>query len=199
MATWGYIRVSSKEQNVDRQVEQILPLVTTKSHLIIEKKSGKDFERPKYLALKDIMNEHDTLIIKSLDRLGRNYSMIKNEWKDLQDRKIYIKVLDNEILDTSKFKDNDLMAQFISNIVLEVLSFGAEKERIDIHQRQAEGIQSALKRGVKFGRPNVKFPDDWNEYYPLWKKKEITAVEMMNALNLKKTTFYKLVKEYENR
>lgn len=199
MATWGYIRVSSKEQNVDRQVEQILPLVTTKSHLIIEKKSGKDFERPKYLALKDIMNEHDTLIIKSLDRLGRNYSMIKNEWKDLQDRKIYIKVLDNEILDTSKFKDNDLMAQFISNIVLEVLSFGAEKERIDIHQRQAEGIQSALKRGVKFGRPNVKFPDDWNDYYPLWKKKEITAVEMMNALNLKKTTFYKLVKEYENR
>ena len=195
MTTWGYIRVSSKEQNVDRQVEQILPLVTTKSHLIIEKKSGKDFERPKYLALKDIMNEHDTLIIKSLDRLGRNYSMIKNEWKDLQDRKIYIKVLDNEILDTSKFKDNDLMAQFISNIVLEVLSFGAEKERIDIHQRQAEGIQSALKRGVKFGRPNVKFPDDWNDYYPLWKKKEITAVEMMNALNLKKTTFYHFLNE----
>lgn len=164
MATWGYIRVSSKEQNVDRQVEQILPLVTTKSHLIIEKKSGKDFERPKYLALKDIMNEHDTLIIKSLDRLGRNYSMIKNEWKDLQDKKIYIKVLDNEIIDTSKFKDNDLMAQFISNIVLEALSFGAEKERIDIHQRKAESIQSALKRGVKFGRTNVKFPDDWNEY-----------------------------------
>ena len=199
MAVWAYARVSSNDQNVDRQIDSLLPLVTTKSHLIIEKQSGKDFERPKWKALKDIMNEHDTLIIKSLDRLGRNYLQIKEEWKEITDKGIYIKVLDNPLLDTSVYADNNLMAQFTSNIILEVLSFVAENERKNIHQRQKEGIASAKLRGVKFGRPAIQYPKEWEHYYFLWKNNKITAVQFMKAVDLKKTSFYKLVKEYNSK
>ena len=130
---WGYIRVSAKDQHEDRQVAELLPLVSSKSHLIIEKQSGKNFERPKYQWLKDIMDKGDTLVIKSLDRLGRNYAQIKEEWHELVKQGIYIKVLDSPILDTSEYKDNDLMAQFISNVVLEVLSFVSENDTIPLY------------------------------------------------------------------
>lgn len=196
---WGYARVSTKEQNEARQVEVLLPLVSTESHLVIEKQSGKDFNRPKYQALKQLMDTGDTLIIKSLDRLGRNYDQIKSEWKELTDRGIFITVLDNPLLDTSKYADNDLMAKFTSNIVLEVLSFVAENERKNIKQRQAEGIILAKANGTHLGRPQATFPPNWAEVYSKWKQGSITAVLAMKECGLTKTTFYKLVKQYEKR
>lgn len=194
---WGYARVSSKDQNESRQVEELLPLLSSPSHLIIEKQSGKDFNRPKFKALKDLMDSGDILVIKSLDRLGRNYEQIKTEWKSLSDNGIFIKVLDNPLLDTSKYNDNDLMAKFTSNIVLEVLSFVAENERKNIKQRQAEGIAIAKANGKQLGRPKVQYPSNWSTTYSLWKQGNITAVQAMKECGLTKTTFYKLVKEYE--
>lgn len=193
---WGYIRVSSKDQNEERQLNEILPLVSTESHLLVEKISGKDFNRPKYKALKDLMDKGDTLIIKSLDRLGRNYKEIKNEWKDLNDRGIYVKVLDTPLLDTSKYMDDDLMSSFLSNIVLEVLSYVAENERKNIKTRQKEGIANAKAKGTHLGRPKATYPENWNDVYIRWKNKEITAVQAMKQCNLTKTTFYKLAKQY---
>lgn len=195
--TWGYARVSSKEQNEARQVEELLPLLSSPSHLIIEKQSGKDFNRPKYNALKDLMDSGDTLVIKSLDRLGRNYEQIKAEWKELTDKDIYINVLDNPMLDTSKYNNNDLMAKFTSNIVLEVLSFVAENERKNIKQRQAEGIAIAKANGKSLGRPKTQYPSNWLTVYSSWKQGKLTAVQAMKETGLTKTTFYKLVKQYE--
>ena len=194
---WGYIRVSAKDQHEDRQVAELLPLVSSKSHLIIEKQSGKNFERPKYQWLKDIMDKGDTLVIKSLDRLGRNYAQIKEEWHELVKQGIYIKVLDSPILDTSEYKDNDLMAQFISNVVLEVLSFVSENERKNIKSRQAEGIAIAKASGKHLGRPKAQYPSNWSTVYSQWKQSSITAVQAMRECGLTKTTFYKLVKQYE--
>lgn len=194
---WGYIRVSAKDQHEDRQVAELLPLVSSRSHLIIEKQSGKNFERPKYQWLKDIMDKGDTLVIKSLDRLGRNYSQIKEEWHELVKQGIYIKVLDSPILDTSEYKNNDLMAQFISNVVLEVLSFVAENERKNIKSRQAEGIAIAKATGKHLGRPRAQYPPNWSTVYSQWKQSSMTAVQAMKECGLTKTTFYKLVKQYE--
>ena len=196
MAVWGYARVSSKEQNEDRQIVELQPFVTTESHLLIEKQSGKNFDRPIYKSLKNIMREGDVLVIKSLDRLGRNYSQMKEEWKDLSDRGIKIRVLDTPMLDTSKY-DDELMGKFVSDIVLNVLSFVAENERKNIKQRQAEGIAVAKTNGVRFGRPSMAYPDGFEEVYANWKKGKIKAVDAMKILSLKKTSFYKLVNRYE--
>ncbi|MBR0420185.1 MAG: recombinase family protein [Erysipelotrichaceae bacterium] len=197
MAVWGYVRVSSKDQNEDRQVEEIRPLVTTESHLLIEKQSGRDFNRPIYNSLKNIMREDDVLVIKSLDRLGRNYEQIKNEWEDLNKRGIKIKVLDTPLLDTSKY-DDDLMGKFVSDVVLNVLSFVAENERKNIKQRQTEGIAVAKAKGVRFGRPAAKLPENFPEVYKEWKSGKIKAVEAINKTGLKKSSFYNLVKRYES-
>ena len=197
MAVWGYARVSSKEQNEDRQVIELQPLVTTESHLLVEKQSGKNFDRPIYKSLKNIMREGDVLVIKSLDRLGRSYDQMKEEWKDLSDRGIKIKVLDTPMLDTSKY-DDILMGKFVSDVVLNVLSFVAENERKNIKQRQAEGIAAAKSNGVRFGRPKAAYPEDFEVAYKEWKSGKIKAVEAIKSLDLKKTTFYKLVKEYES-
>ena len=193
MAVWGYARVSSKEQNEDRQIVELQPLVTTESHLLVEKQSGKNFDRPIYKSLKNIMREGDVLVVKSLDRLGRNYDQMKEEWKDLSDRGIKIKVLDTPMLDTSKY-DDELMGKFVSDIVLNVLSFVAENERKNIKQRQREGIDAALTKGVKFGRPAMKKPDNFDKVIKRWKNGEIKAVEAMEELGVKKTVFYKMVK-----
>lgn len=197
MAIWAYVRVSTREQNEDRQVEELKDLVTTESHLIIEKQSGKDFNRPLYQSMKNIMREGDTLIIKSLDRLGRNYEQMKDEWKDLSDRGIKIKVLDSPLLDTSKYDDDDLMGKFVSDIVFNVLSFCSENERKNIKQRQAEGIAIAKAKGVKFGRPKIKYPNDFESVYKDWKCGKIKAVDAIRILNLNKTTFYKMAKEHD--
>ncbi|MCI8540204.1 MAG: recombinase family protein [Erysipelotrichaceae bacterium] len=196
---WGYARVSSNDQNETRQTEELLPLVSTPSHLIIEKQSGKDFNRPKYQALKELMDTGDIFVIKSLDRLGRNYEQIKSEWKELSERDIYIKVLDNPLLDTSKYAQDDIMAKFTANIVLEVLSFVADNERRNIKKRQAEGLAIAKAQGRRLGRPRADFPSNWGEVYAKWKQGSIAAVQAMRECGLTKTTFYKLVKQYEKR
>ena len=195
MAIWGYARVSTTRQNEDRQVVELRPLVTTESHLLVEKQSGKDFDRPIYKSLKNIMREGDTLVVKSLDRLGRNYEQMKEEWKDLSDRGIKIRVLDTPMLDTSKY-DDELMGKFVSDVVLNVLSFVAENERKNIRQRQKDGIAIAKTKGVKFGRPKIKYPEQFDSIYNDWKCGKIKGVDAMKALELKKTTFYKLVKQF---
>ncbi|MCR4633377.1 MAG: recombinase family protein, partial [Erysipelotrichaceae bacterium] len=176
MAVWGYARVSTNQQNEDRQVVELRPLVTTESHLLVEKQSGKDFDRPIYKSLKNIMREGDTLVIKSLDRLGRNYEQMKEEWKDLSDRGIKIRVLDTPMLDTSKY-DDELMGKFVSDVVLNVLSFVAENERKNIKQRQKEGIAIAQTKGVRFGRPEIKYPEQFENVYKDWKCGKIKAVD----------------------
>ena len=188
---WGYIRVSSKDQNEDRQVDEILPLVTNKAHLIIEKQRGKDFNRPQYQWLKQLMEKGDTLVIKSLDRLGRNYEQIKDEWREITKQGINIKVIDNPLLDTSKYAENDLMSQFLSNIVLEVLSFVAENERKTIKQRQAEGIASAKAKGKHLGRPKFELPENWNEIMRKWRAGEIETKTAIQMTGMKRSTFYK--------
>ncbi len=192
MSTWGYIRVSSKDQNEDRQIIEIESLVTTKDHLIIEKISGKDFNRPKYQSMKNLMNSNDTLVIKSLDRLGRNYEAIKEEWQDFKKRNIHIRVLDMPLLNTEN-KD-DLTANLINDVVLELLSYVAESERKNTKQRQIEGIKAAKDKGVKFGRPSIELPGNWDKVIKDWKDGKITAKAAMDLTGMKRTTFYKLVK-----
>ena len=197
MATWGYIRCSSRDQSEARQVEEIKPYVTTESHLLIEKQSGKNFDRPIYQSLKNIMREGDTLVTKSLDRLGRNYEQMKNEWKDICDRGVKIKILDTPLLDTDKYGD-ELMGKFVSDIVFNVLSFVSENERKNIRQRQMEGIKIAKDNGVRFGRPKIQYPSNFECIYSQWKYGRIKGVDAMRMLGFKKTTFYKAVREYEN-
>ena len=192
MSTWGYIRVSNKDQNEDRQIIEIEPLVTNKDHLVIEKISGKDFNRPKYQSMKNLMNSDDTLVIKSLDRLGRNYEAIKEEWQEFKKRNIHIKVLDMPLLNTEN-KD-DLTANLINDVVLELLSYVAKSERKNTKQRQAEGIKAAKDKGVKFGRPSVELPDNWNAVIREWKASKITAKQAMDLTGVKRTTFYKMSK-----
>lgn len=211
---YGYIRVSTKEQNLDRQKESISNYCETNDinididrDIIEDKQSGKDFERPGYLFLKEkLLRSGDTVIIKELDRLGRDMQMIKEEWNELQGRNISIVVIDTPILNT--VGKSDLEKTLISNIVFELLSYMAEKERRKIKQRQAEGLavmpvgkdgkKYSKKTGKSIGRPSLKFPDSWPNIYNKWKAKEITASKAMEELDLKRTSFYKLVKLYEN-
>lgn len=201
--TYGYTRVSTKEQNLDRQIDSICNYckehnidIDNDRDIIKEKVSGKDFKREGYLALKEsLLRTGDTLIIKELDRLGRNMAMIKEEWQDLQKRDIEIVVIDTPILNT--VGKTDLEKTLISNIVFELLSYMAEKERVKIRQRQAEGIAAAQAKGKKLGRPGVEYPSNWKEIYISWKDEKITAVKAMELTGLKKNSFYNLVKRYE--
>ena len=200
--TYAYIRVSTKEQNIDRQQESISKYCLDNNididerDIIIEKQSGKDFNREGYLTLKNsLLRKGDTLIIKELDRLGRDMAMIKEEWRELEKLGISIVVIDTPILNT--VGKTDLEKTLISNIVFELLSYMAEKERVKIKQRQAEGIAAAKAKGIKLGRPEVQYTDNWIEVYNSWKGKEITAVKAMELTGLKKNSFYNLVKRYE--
>lgn len=196
---YGYARVSSKEQNLDRQIKALENYGVDTRDIISDKQSGKNFDREGYLTLKNILlRPKDTLVITELDRLGRNMSMIKDEWNDLQKKQISIVVLDNPILNTKG--KNDLEKNLISNLVFELLAYLAEKEREKIKKRQQEGIEALKIRngGKGIGRPTIEKPENWNEVYNMWREKEITAVEAMKLLNLKKNTFYKFAKEHEN-
>lgn len=191
--TFGYCRVSSQNQNEDRQYEAMLALGINERDIFSDKCSGKDFERPQYQALKLQLREGDVLIIKSIDRLGRNYKQICDEWREItRDIKCHIKVIDLPLLDTTR--QDGLIGEVISDIVLQLLSYVAEQERTFIKQRQSEGIRLAKAKGKKFGRPSVKCPDNWCEVYSLWKDKKITARKAMELMNLKPNSFYKLVK-----
>lgn len=202
--TFAYLRVSTKDQNLDRQRESVLKycednnIEIQERDIITDKQSGKDFNREGYQTLKNsLLRSGDTLIIKELDRLGRDMTMIKEEWQFLERKGISIVVIDTPILNT--VGKSDLEKTLISNIVFELLSYMAEKERLKIKQRQAEGIAAAKSKGKKFGRPTISYPDNWEEIYTKLKDGKITAVKAMELTSMKKTSFYKLIKQYENK
>lgn len=169
---YGYVRVSSRDQNEDRQMIAMYEVGLPKKNIYIDKVSGKDFERPKYKKMLRKLKKDDLLYIKSIDRLGRNYSEIIEQWRILtKNRGVDIVVLDMPLLDTRRGKD--LVGTFLSDIVLQVLSFVAENERVNIRQRQTEGIAAAKARGVKFGRPQKPVPENFNELLELWRDKKI--------------------------
>ena len=199
---FGYGRVSSKSQNEARQVEAFKNYGIDSRDIYIDKKSGKDFEREQYQILKKILRENDLLVIHSIDRLGRNYEMIVNEWKDItKNIKADIVVLDMPLLDTRQKKD--LLGTFINDLILQLLSYVAQTEKEKINTRQREGIDIALKYGTKtgksFGRPKITKPDNFEEVIKEWKDKKITAREAMKILNLKPNTFYNMVKNENDR
>ncbi len=192
--TFSYLRTSSKEQNIDRQLEAIKPFNIDERDIFIDKQSGKDFNREQYMLLKKALRQDDLLVIKSIDRLGRNYTQILQEWSDItKNIKANIVVIDMPLLDTRN-KDNGLLGTFISDIVLQILSYVAEQERSFIKQRQSEGIATAKLKGTKFGRPKIEKPENFDEVVKKWKNKEITAVQAQKELNLKPNTFYTMVK-----
>lgn len=196
--TVAYIRVSTKDQNLDRQLEEINKIDIEDKYIYQDKQSGKNFERTGYQYMKKALCADDILVIKSIDRLGRNYREIIKEWQEItQDIKADIKVLDMPLLDTTLNKD--LLGTFISDIVLQVLSFVAEQERTNTKQRQAEGIAIAKAQGRPLGRPKADYPANWNEVYSQWKQGNITAVKAMKLCDVAKVTFYKLVKRYEGK
>lgn len=197
---FGYARVSSKDQNEARQLLAFKKFGIDDRDIYIDKKSGKDFEREQYQLLKNILRDGDLLVIHSIDRLGRNYEMIVNEWKDItKNIKADIVVLDMPLLDTRQNKD--LLGTFINDLILGLLSYVAQTEREKIKTRQREGIDIALKNGTKtgkpFGRPKIEKPDNFNVIVNEWKNKKITAREAMNLLNLKPNTFYNMVKNFK--
>ena len=194
---FGYGRVSSKDQNEARQLKAFKDFGIDDRDIYIDKKSGKDFDREQYQLLKNILRKDDLLVIQSIDRLGRNYEMIVNEWKDItKNIKADIMVLDMPLLDTRQKKD--LLGTFINDLILGLLSYVAQTEREKIKTRQRQGIDIALSNGVKFGRPKVQRPDNYNEVIELWKNKKITAREAMKQLDLKPNTFYNMVNEDKN-
>jgi DNA invertase Pin-like site-specific DNA recombinase len=195
---YGYIRVSDKDQNEDRQFIAMKENNIDEGLIFIEKQSGKDFSRPQYQLLKRIMQKGDILYIKSLDRFGRNKQQILDEWHELTKLKgIEIVVLDMPLLDTTKFKDLNGLETLIQDIVLQVLSWLAEDERKRILERQREGIEAAKIKGKHLGRPKINFPNDFEKFYIAWKKGSITATQCIKELDVKRTSFYKLVKQYE--
>ena len=193
---FGYIRVSSKDQNEGRQLEAMKNVGINERDIYLDKQSGKNFERANYQLLKRIIRKGDVLCIHSLDRFGRNKEEILQEWNDLtKNIEADIIVLDMPLLDTTQYKDS--MGTFIADLVLQILSWMAEEERQRIRKRQREGIDLALQNGVQFGRPKVLISDEFREVYQRWKRKEITAVKAMQESGVKKTSFYKLVTALE--
>ena len=192
--TYGYIRVSSRDQNEDRQMDALQSLVA-KKNIYIDKQSGKDFDRPQYKKLVRKLKKDNLLYIKSIDRLGRNYSEIQDQWRYLTKEKgVDIVVLDMPLLDTRRGKD--LMGTFLSDIVLQVLSFAAENERSNIRQRQAEGIAAAKARGVRFGKPQIQLPDHFGQIVAAWERGEITIHEVIRQCDMSEATFYRRLREF---
>ena len=186
---YGYIRVSTREQNEDRQRLALAALPVPEENIYMDKQSGKDFERPQYRRLVRRLRRDDLLYVKSIDRLGRNYSEILEQWRMLTKEKgVDIAVLDMPLLDTRRGKD--LMGTFLSDIVLQVLSFVAENERDNIRQRQAEGIAAAKARGVRFGRPPLPLPDHFHMLHQAWRGQKITLRQAARACGMPTGTFY---------
>jgi len=191
---YAYIRVSTADQNEDRQLDAMIALKIPKTRIFIDKQSGKDFNRPRYKALVKKLKPGDLLHIKSIDRLGRNYEEIQNQWRLLtKERRIDIAVIDMPLLDTRNGKD--LMGTFLADIVLQVLSFVAQNEREVTRKRQMEGIASARVRGVQFGRPVKKPPDDFTKLVKDWEQGDITFEEVLAKTGLRESSFYRRLKE----
>lgn len=190
MATYAYARVSARDQNLDRQLNAFADFGIEKKHIFCDKKSGKDFERKNYLRLIRKLKSGDLLVIKSIDRLGRNYSSIISEWSKIVNRiGADILVLDMPLLDT-RAKACSLVRKFISDIVLQVLSFVAENERENIRQRQKEGIAVAKAKGVRFGRPKKVLSVELTEIFSLYTNNEITLADALSRSGMKRATFY---------
>lgn len=193
---YGYVRVSSKDQNVERQLISMRELHVPESNIFIDRQSGKDFDRPRYKQLIKKLQKDDQIYIKSIDRLGRNYEEIIEQWKILtKDKHVDIYVIDMPILDTRK--DKNLLGTFIADLVLTLLSYVAENERITIHQRQAEGIAAAKARGVHFGRVPNPLPDNFDDVYKKWKAKQLSVAQAASECGMATTTFYDRAKAYE--
>ena len=201
---FGYARVSSKDQNPERQLESFKKLGIEERNIFIDKESGGTFNRTFYNLLVGtesnaaVLRPGDLLVIDSIDRLGRSYGEVTRQWEKITKKlEVHIQVLDMPLLNTANYINEGLDQRFVSDLVLQVLSYVAEKERLNNKRRQRQGIEVAKLKGVKFGRPTIDYPDNWEEVYLKWKNGECKAVDAMKELNLSKSTFYKLVKEKE--
>lgn len=195
--TYGYVRVSTRDQNEDRQLIALREMSIPDQNIFMDRQSGKDFNRPQYKKLVKKLKPDDLLYIKSIDRLGRNYEEIQQQWRILTKEKgVDIVVLDLPLLDTRRGKD--LVGTFLSDIVLQVLSFVAENERINIRKRQAEGIAAAKARGVKFGRPSIPLPDNFHQIHKDWRGKKLTLQQAATACAMPVGTFYAKAVRFEN-
>lgn len=193
---YGYARVSTKEQNEDRQLLAFTHMKLPRENIYVDKQSGKDFERPMYKRLVKKMKEDDVLYIKSIDRLGRNYEEILEQWRVLtKEKKIDIVVMDMPLLDTRRGKD--LMGTFLSDVVLQVLSFVAENERKNIRERQKEGIEAARLRGVQFGRPEKPLPDNFDQTCKKWLSGELSGRRAAEICGMPATSFYRKVERWK--
>lgn len=191
----GYARVSTKEQNEARQINALKEFGISERDIYIDKISGKSFDRPEYQRLLNVIRKGDLVVVSSLDRLGRNYTEVQEQWRYITNELgADLKVLDMPLLDTTVNKDT-IDSRFISDLVLQILSYVAAKERENIKARQAQGIANAKAQGKVLGRPRAEKPEQWDEIYTQWKNKQITAVAAMKVLGLKPNTFYKFVNE----
>lgn len=192
----AYIRVSSRDQNVARQLDTMRELGIDERDIFIDKSSGKDFDRDQYQLMKRFLREGDIVYIDDLNRLGRNKEQILEEWKEItKGIKAHIVVINMPLLDTTRF--NDYTGQFVSDLVLQIFSWMAEDERNRIRRAQRQGIDAARARGVKLGRPQAVITEEFKEAYKKWKAGEITATKAMQLSKIKKSTFYKLARQYE--
>lgn len=195
--TFAYIRVSSKEQNEARQIETMKKEGIDERDMYIDKASGKDFNRPKYQLLKQMVRKDDTVIFDSITRMGRNMDETLKEYEWFNKNGVILRFIKEPMINTNNEQD-DIMKQAIQKIILTLLTAFAEKEREEIKTRQAEGIAVAIQKGIKFGRPAINVPNNWDKFYEQWKTKKITAVKFMSEVNMTKATFYRKIKEYEN-
>ena len=192
---YGYVRVSSLDQNEDRQLVEMEKVNILSQNIFIDKQSGKNFERPEYKRLIETLKEGDLLYILSIDRLGRNYEEIQEQWRILtKEKNVNICVIDMPLLDTRNGKD--LLGTFIADLVLQILSFVAQSERENIRKRQEQGIAAAKAKGVKFGRPEVPVPDDFGKIIKDWDTGKISFSDALKKSNMTKTTFYRKVRNY---
>ena len=194
-AIYGYVRVSSTDQNEDRQILAMQERGVAADHIFMDKQSGKDFEREQYLRLMRILQKGDLLYLLSIDRLGRNYEEIQNQWRILtKEIGVDICVIDMPLLDTRNGKD--LMGTFIADLVLQILSFVAESERVNIRKRQEQGIAAARAKGVRFGRPGLAVPREFPVIVGQWEGKEISFAEALQKSGMSQATFYRRLREY---
>jgi len=192
---YGYVRISGTDQNEDRQMEAMRKKGVEESHIYVDKQSGRDFNRPGYLKMMGCLKEGDLLYVLSIDRLGRNYREVQEQWRVLtKEMCVDICVIDMPLLDTRNGKD--LMGTFIADLVLQILSFVAESERDNIRKRQEQGIAVAKAKGVKFGRPRVQVPREFPEIVDEWERKEISFGEVLKRCGMSQATFYRKLKGY---
>ena len=195
MKTYGYVRVSSQDQNEERQLIALGEREVPRENIYTDKQSGKDFDRPQYKRMIKRLKPGDLLYILSIDRLGRNYEEIQRQWQILtKEIGVDICVIDMPLLDTRNGKD--LMGTFIADLVLQILSFVAQSERENIRKRQAEGIAAAKARGVRFGRPEKQLPSDFSKIIKEWEEKRLPISEVLKKCNMSEATFYRRAREY---